>query len=190
MHFCKIGENDLPEYKYERSKHLTKEEVKDMVEKSRFNYMQALISFLYLFGCRINEALKLNRGDIHINDDYVYAYIPISKRKNKQIPPKRHVIKISRNSSFMHYFLKYIEDKETKEKIFDFTRQLAWLRIKEVNPDCSPQLFRHSRLTRLAKMGASSEEIKDFAGWRDIRPCSSYNPGKEKPAYKLADKIE
>ena len=49
-----------------------------------------------------------------------------------------------------------------------------WQKLKALNPKVSPHAFRYSRLQDLADRGATSWELRDWAGWADTRPAEAY----------------
>jgi len=185
----------MPIYKFKRRKLTTEEEVRSMIEKAKWPWLKALIAFLYLYGCRISEALNLKRSNIWVEGDYLIAEIGVLKRRREKRGPYEnipHLIHVSLDAPFVKdVLLPYIEEiKEKEARLFPVSRQLAWLRIKELNPNISPHVFRHDRLMKLAMKGASEAELMDWAGWSDPRPAGTYIRATGRLAMKLADKVD
>jgi len=185
----------MPKYKFKRKEISTETEIRQMFDKCRFEWLKALIAFLYLFGCRITEALNLKRYNIWVEKDNIVAQIGVLKRRKERHGPYEnlpHLIHVSVNSPFAKEILMPYLDKITdrEAKIFPFSRQLVWLRLKETNPQICPHVFRHDRLMKLALRGASEAELMDWAGWSDPRPAGDYIRATGRLAEKLADKID
>jgi integrase len=184
----------MPEYKFKRTEISTEQEIRGMINQTRYEWLKPLIAFLYLFGCRITEALQTNRKDVWMDNEYLVAQIGVLKRRNQDGPylSMPHLIHVSVNAPFVKdILLPYfgsIEDREAR--LFRKCRQLAWLRLKELNRQISPHVFRHDRLMKLALKGASEAELMDWAGWTDSRPAGNYIRATGRLAAKLADKVD
>jgi len=171
---------------------LSLESVKTMVDLADIE-VKALIGFLYLFGCRISEALQVKTDDLWV-DENNRLNARIMVLKNKQLG--RHVLKISMNSPFVDIILSYKAQKQAGELMWNFSQNLksarviAHRKIKKLNERAYPHLFRHTRLTKLAERGASPIQIQIWAGWSDITPADVYVRKSAQMIEDLADKIE
>jgi site-specific recombinase XerD len=153
--------------------------------------MKALLVFLYLFGARVSEALKLKRENFWVEGKYLAVEIPLSKkRKNKGPTIPTHILRVNINSPFMEILLKFLENKEMNEKLWSFSRIKVWRTIKKFLSNCSPHFFRHSRLRKLAEKGATELHLMDWAGWSDTRPASEYIKLSGRFARQFADEVE
>ena len=103
-----------------------------------------------------------------------------------------HLLHVSLDAPFVRdVLLPYINSVEDRDaKLFPRTRQLIWLRLKELNPLISPHVFRHDRLMKLALKGASEAQLMDWAGWSDPRPAQHYIRATGRLARQLADKVD
>jgi len=181
----------LPIYKYRREEPLSREEIQNMIENVHDLAVKALIVFLYLYGTRISEALKLLRSDFWIEGKYLAVKIPISKKRKSAGPTvPSHILRVSLDAPFMNILLEYLEIKKNHEKLWEFNRVKVWRIIKKLNPNCSPHFFRHSRLRKLAEKGATEMVLMDWAGWSDPRPAGKYIVATGRFAKKYADKID
>lgn len=181
----------MPNYKFKREDLTSKKEIEEILAKSDEPWFRALIAILYLYGCRVSEALKLKRKDIWFDGEFLVLSIPLlKKRKKTKVYEDRHVLKIYKNAPFIGEVLKYLDGKDPEALLFPFTRQWVWAKIKERKKDVSPHIFRHDRLTKLAMMGASEYVLVDWAGWADSRPAQSYVRKTGRMAAQFADKIE
>jgi len=185
----------MPKYKFKRTEITTEEEVRDMIQRAKEPWLKAIIAFLYVFGCRISEAIKIRRKDVWIEGNYLVARIGVLKRKKEKRGPYvniPHLLHVNLNSPFVHdILLPYINSIEDRnERLFPRTRQLVWLRLKELNQLISPHVFRHDRLMKLALKGASEAQLMDWAGWSDPRPAQHYIRATGRLARQLADKVD
>jgi len=170
-----------------------------MIEEATVGWLKALIALLYLYGVRISEALQLRPDDFSFeNKKWFVCRVRMStKRKTSgPIEPTR-ILRVNYRKeslkSFIPPLLKYLADrmKRFPEKpLWTWDRTTVWKKIKELNSSCSPQLFRHARLHRLAEKGATAAVLRDWAGWSDLRPASNYLDTSRQLAKKYADMIE
>jgi integrase len=183
----------MPEYKFKRKDLTSLEEVRSMIARARWDWLKALIAFLYLYGCRISEALKLQRRNVWIEDEYLVAQIGVLKRRSGKGPYENvpHLIHVSTDAPFVKdVIIPYLERiRDPDAKLFPRTRQLVWTRLKELNPLVSPHVFRHDRLMKLALAGASEAQLMDWAGWTDPRPAGNYIRSTGRLAQELAEKV-
>jgi integrase len=166
-----------------------------MIQKARWEWLKALIAFLYLYGCRITEALNLRKRNLTMENGYIIAEIGVLKRRDKQKGPYEnmpHLIHISIKAPFVEKVLiPYLYTKtESDMKLFPYSRQLVWFRLKELNQLVCPHVFRHDRLMKLALKGATEAALMDWAGWSDSRPASTYIRATGRLAAQMADKVE
>jgi len=181
----------MPKYKYRREDYLSPAEVRGMIERARTLRDKALVAFLYIFGTRITEALKLRRERFWKEGNYLVVDVGILKRRKEAGPLKpRHILYARLDTPFMEYLLKHLETVREGERVFPMSRFKAWRIIKELNPNCSPHFFRHTRLWRLARAGATEAELMEWAGWSDTRPAGRYIRATGRLARRLADRID
>lgn len=184
----------MPKYKFKRTKETTIKEIRQAIILTKYPWLKALITFLYLYGCRITEALNLSGQDVWQEGNYIIAKIGVLKRRDKTKGPYEnlpHLIHISIDAPLAkEYLLPYLNQTKKQTKLFPVSRQLVWLRLKELNQQISPHVFRHDRLMKLALKGASEAELMDWAGWTDSRPASNYIRATGRLAMNLANKID
>lgn len=185
----------MPAYKFTRKEASTVNEIERTIFLTKYPWLKALIVFLFLYGCRVSEALNLERRKLRIEGRYIVAEIGVLKRRDKQKGPYGnvpHQIHVSVKSPLAEqYLIPYLSTVTNPDaKLFPVSRQLVWLRLKEANPELSPHVFRHDRLMKLALRGATEAELMDWAGWTDARPASNYIRATGRLAKNLADKVE
>ena len=186
----------MPKYKFQREETTGKEEVNKLIKVTTLEWLQALISLLYLFGCRITEATQLKGSDVWIENHDLCAKIGVLKRREKAKGPYGnlpHILRVQlskENEVFWNLIHSYVEKNKESQRLFPYTRQLVWLRLKEINKMISPHVFRHDRLMKLALKGASESVLQDWAGWTDTRPASAYIRATGRLAAQYKDKVE
>jgi len=190
----------MPQYKFKRdpANLVSVEEAGRMIKSAKHDWLKALISFLYLFGCRISEALEVRRGDFWIENNYLAVRMKILKKRKKKKSSGPygdgdfHILRVSLDAPFVKKilipYLKKIKNRESR--VFPVSRQLAWRKMKDLNPNISPHIFRHDRLLKFALKGATGVELMDWAGWSDMRPARNYLLKAGRLAANLADKVD
>ena len=175
----------MPKYKFKRDKLTSLEEVKEMINKAEEAWLKAIIAFLYVFGCRISEALELRIGDVHIFKEgknlILEVELPYLKKKNKPEGPyeKLHILRVNvYETPILIHFIKYYHNIKKNsgphERVFPYSRKTVWKKMKKLNENISPHVFRHDRLTKLAIKYADPFLLKYWAGWEDLRPAQNY----------------
>lgn len=181
----------MPIYKYKRKTYLSKSEVATMIYNAHEPWLKSLIAFLYLFGARITEALRLVPEDFKFEGNNLFVRIGILKRHSDKGPIEpAHILKISREAPFMELLSQYVLAKRPGEKVWRQHRGHVWRKIKQLNAKCSPHFFRHSRIFHLAELGATEADLMDWAGWSDPRPAGRYIKATGRLAHKYSDRID
>lgn len=162
-------------YKYTRTRHLTLEELSEILERTPQTWLKALIVLLYYSGMRISEALNLKREDIVITQDEIVIRVETLKRRRSIGPymPER-IIPLPRSLPYMDILAEYLE-AASNGKLWNYSRKTVWLYMKRVKGDISPHLFRHDRLYMLSMNPEITPfDLRDWAGWSDLRPAENY----------------
>lgn len=188
----------MPRYKFTRDDVISAEEMEETLSRTPKLWLKALISFLYIFGPRIIEALRLEKRDFRVDGDKLIVRIGVVKRRQSgPFEDTPHILQVSLNTPFMEHVLAWLEQVEDPEELvwplgrtWSTACWRAWMEIKKLNPKVSPHVFRHTRLTKLALRGATGPDLMDWAGWTDIRPAAKYLHAAGKLAEKFADKID
>jgi len=150
---------------------ITKKDLDQILKYSNLKY-RTLFMILYEGALRINEALNIKEKDIKF-DSAIITIIKISESKTYG----RDIVVIEATP----YIKEYIRtnDFEPETKLFDFKNNttvnnyLNFILKKLVKKypkkwkgrKLYPHLFRHSRLTELAKGKFNEAQIRKFAGW-------------------------
>ena len=172
---------------------MTPEEVRVMIEEASTQGMKALIAFLYLYGTRISEALKLEKKDFTILVKTLRVSIEVEKKKQATAPIAwKHPLEI-KTTDGNAFFVGILRDHlgmVSEGKIWKVSRWTAARKIKKLNAQCSPHIFRHTRNRRLAEKGADAIVLMDWNGWADTRPASNYLGLSGKSAKRFSGKID
>lgn len=185
----------MPIYKFQRSeKRIEQKETNLIILSMPTEELKAVVSLLYISGARISEILSLRRENIIEDIESIQINIISLKQKKKKRETfyiqNERPLTFRRDTPFMNYILEYIKGVPKSEKLFNVTRFQVWYYIKRANMFCSPHCFRHSRLQRLADLGATAHQIRMFAGHSKIDSSVSYIESSSrslKPLKELVD---
>lgn len=142
----------------------------------------------------------MRRKDLWMKEGRLVARIPILKRRKQvaAIPQSTHLLRVSLDKTpFVDVLISFIDTMGDQDVFiwpiggtWESARRKAYGEIKKLNPKCSPHIFRHTRLTKLALKGATALDLADWAGWSDTRPAQKYLHVAGKLAEKFADLID
>jgi len=152
---------------------------------------RALISFLWITGARISEALSVRGRDMYhrtlsydklrgeyIQREALIVDLPILKRKRttKQDPLMRTIAVVADEDKpfrdIVEQYMKLFKDKN--DKLFPVSRVTAYNHIKRIL-GVRPHFLRHSRLTWLCReKGFNDQMLRQYVGWADSRPAKTY----------------
>jgi integrase/ribosomal protein L40E len=156
---------------------LTQEEIKRLLEVCDHPRDRALIMVLYETGGRPSEVAGLKLKDVKEDQYGLYVILPDKKTGQRRIRLLNSVpdLKLWLN---MHSFkdnpenpLFYRIGKKWWGKCCFIGRDGIYLLLRrllkraKINKRVTPYLFRHTRLTELAKMGFRESELRILAGW-------------------------
>lgn len=184
----------MPKYKYKRQdKRIEHSECNYMILAMPTDKLRALISILYISGGRISEVLRLKPENIVINrKDKTVKILMISLKRGKSDKGSQEArpLIFNLNTPFMDIFLESCKKTKKGEEIFkDLDRFKVWYYIHKANKFCSPHMFRHSRLQKLADSGATAYQIRSFAGHSKLDSSLSYIQASEFTLKPLKDMI-
>ncbi|MFX1567230.1 MAG: tyrosine-type recombinase/integrase [Promethearchaeota archaeon] len=149
---------------------ISREDLDQILKVCNLQY-RTLIMVMYEGALRIDEVLNITRKDIRFNGGYATLKIVKSKTRRRDVPLIESI----------PYIKEYLEinDFQSKDLLFNFSSNVIvnnYLRfiIKKLTnkfPEqwngrkLYPHLFRHSRLTELARTKLNEAQIRQFAGW-------------------------
>jgi site-specific recombinase XerD len=150
----KYSERKLPEI-------ISEEEIFQLVNSCKNLRDKALISLLYESGARIGEIINLRKDDVIFDD--VGCLIRVKGKTGER------VIRCIFSAKYLKEWIKNVKDylwisKSGKKLSYDGIRKIIKRRSKILNKRVYPYIFRHSRLTYLAKY-LTDQQLCEFAGW-------------------------
>jgi len=133
-----------------------------------------LLTFLWLTGCRIGEAIDLKVSDVHCTPDYVIFRDTKNGDNRKMVIPKE-----LRES--------LLSIPRTGDSVFAAAKSGKKLGVQEINLDIKKRakacginkrvynhLFRHSFITIMLMNGADSLDVAKMVGHKDTRTTMRY----------------
>ena len=162
---------------------LTEEQVLTMLMHANTIKHRCLIRVLYRSGGRITEVLNLKWSDLVVKPDcgILTLFGKGEKTRHVKIP-----------TSLVNELLVLKDGSDTSERIFNITRQRAWVIIKSiakkagVSPNCSAHWFRHSHATHAIDHNVPIKLLSDTLGHASIETTSRYihaNPEESSSDY-------
>jgi integrase len=135
-------------------------------------WVKALVLYLYYYGVRISEALKVSRRDFNVFRRGKREYLQVSSATLKNPTHENRILYVPLNAPYLDTLLNYMDKR--KDHIWDYTRQWSRVKIQQYMPEASPHAFRHNRLNEFAQAGETAYALKSWAGWSDTRPGEAY----------------
>ena len=136
---------------------------------------QALISIMWLFGKRVSEIINLRTQDVRVDGEYLYILFTVLKKRSftdpgLRMPFQKRITLENPYTEFIVEWMERVEDQEflfprSETKMGHIYRQYAHLVLKEIRPDISAHLFRHSLATQMAEDGATAYELVNWFDW-------------------------
>lgn len=164
----------MPEYKTaNKYKSINRDDVSNWLNSDVPPWVKAILIFLYLYGIRIGEALQIKKTDLYVQDEFLFLIAPMIALEKSQDPyPRRLPVKLS--SPGVPYLLEYLEKLDPDDLLFPYSRSWIWTWIHRVDPELSPHVFRHNRLTEFFIQDATEVEVQVWAGHSDTRMSAKY----------------
>lgn len=169
-----------------RKEPMSQEEALRTINEANNLPLQALFSVLWIWGPRINEAMRLEKRDFTILTHEIKVRMPLSKKRKEGA---YHFLKASLTTPGIGPLLEYL-GKAEDGKLFRFSIRTAQRKLHRANPNTSTHWFRHTRATRLAERTDDILAMVDWFGWADARPAFVYVQMTGKQAARLADKVD
>lgn len=174
----------MPEIKTKRDTYLDNEEVLETIKASNNREIRAIIAILWLTGARISEVLQMKGRDLNKleDEDALQINMTTLKAGNKSGIRDKRKIKVPTDNIFFEYFRSWVNERRPleEERIFTYSRQWVWEKMKEANPNIYPHFFRHSFYTKMGdKVDAFT--LKTHAGWRKLETANNYVHPKDAP---------
>ncbi|MCX6671800.1 MAG: site-specific integrase, partial [Euryarchaeota archaeon] len=166
-----IKTNHKKAYNYKtKADMLTDDELSMILRVCRTPRESALVSLLYDSAAREDEFIKIQMGDIvHEGDE---TFVSVNGKTGKRS---------IRLNWCLSYLKEYLEDypnknirstplfvtnrgkRYSKNGLYTIVQQIV--KRSKVQKHVTPHLFRHTRLTQLAREGLNEAQLRLFAGW-------------------------
>ena len=157
---------------------LTEDDVKNMIRVCTTTRDKAFISMLYESGCRLGEIISLKLKHVSF-DDYGAAIMVDGKTGQRRVrlvssvPYIRDWINSHPSKDSPESFLWVIVRRNIENQNFGKHISYVWTqhcittiaKLAGIKKRVHAHLFRHSRLTELARAGFNDAQLKIFAGW-------------------------
>ena len=138
--------------------------------------VRTLLMVLYEGALRKDEALNIRFKDVKFNGGYIILRIGTSKTQKRDIPLTESITYLKEYFNYKAFnpidkIFPYKRNTSLNVYLYKLTQKLiAEYPDKWEGRDLYPHLFRHSRLTELARGKLNEAQIRKFAGWEPGSP--------------------
>ena len=138
--------------------------------------VRTLLMVLYEGALRKDEALNIRFKDVKFNGGYIILRIGTSKTQKRDIPLTESIPYLKEYFNYKAFnpidkIFPYKRNTSLNVYLYKLTQKLiAEYPDKWEGRDLYPHLFRHSRLTELARGKLNEAQIRKFAGWEPGSP--------------------
>ncbi len=136
---------------------------------------QAFISIMWLFGKRVSEIVSLRTQDVRVDGEYLHILFTVLKKRSTADPGIRmpFLKRITLENPYTEAIIAWWNRVRGGQFLFPrhqtkmgyIYRQYAHLVLKEISPQISSHLFRHSLATQMAEDGATAYELVSWFDW-------------------------
>jgi integrase/recombinase XerD len=157
--------NSVPKRKQDRAKYLEKEKINEAISSMPIGKERTFITFLWLSGVRITEAINIKKGDIDFSNSMVTLKWLKSRKYNTRVCPL--------HSSLNALLMGYTQIMNKEERVFPFSRQRGF-QITKKYLGCSPHQLRHSFAVNWLRSGADIITLHRILGHSKIQTTMEY----------------
>jgi len=151
--------------KQELPKYWTKEEINDKLSTIRKYKNKMLVTFLWMSGIRITEAVSLKKGDIDFK-----AYL----MRVKWLKSRKYLERVVPIHPRLKDLLEvYTAPLNLDDRVFPFTRQRAWQIVRECMQG-HPHQLRHSFAVNWIRSGGDVVMLHKILGHSKIQTTMEY----------------
>lgn len=181
----------MPEYKTANPrKRITASSLGEYLKKSKNlghkKWVQALLVLVWAYGIRRGEISKLRKKDLSIKNGYLF--INSTPLKNPTKPDRE--LPLSLDTPYFDMLLDYIDELEPDDYLLPMSEKTFYRRLKKIDEELSPHVFRHNRGTELPFETDNPYEIMSWMGHSDLRTALKYMHGSGRLAQKLGKKMQ
>jgi len=175
-----LRKNVMPKYSKNINLMVTAEMSQVMVDKAATPRDKFLVAIMDFSGARPDELTRLKKNDINLRED---GCLEIKLHTDKLGNKNEFLIKerILTMRPEMHFFetIKSYWATSNVETLLDLTvRRIEQIVEQLSDGKLCPYNFRHSRLTKLARTGATLDQLMYWKGANDPRSVGAYLRGK------------
>jgi len=170
----------VPVYKKDINLMVTSEMSQAMVDKATNLRDKFLVAIINFSGARPDELTKLEKKDIILREDgclEIKFHTDKLGKENKFIIRER-TLTMKPNMQFFDIVSSYWSASNSNFLLNMTTRRMEQIVEQLSNGKLCPYNFRHSRLTKLARAGATLDQLMYFKGATNVNSVSPYIRGK------------
>jgi len=119
----------------------------------------ALVCFLYYFGVRVSEALRLKPESFIVKKGKLYVDIGKRLKHSKSTAP----LSVRLDRPYVSVIVDYAKRTEKNQRVWQFSRVTAWRFISKYF-QCYPHFYRLSRITNFFNDDFPISNIKNWTG--------------------------
>jgi integrase len=178
------SEAPVPAYKADHTTTIPASEVNDYalaLEKPRD---KALLAALYLTGARPIELTKAKTGHLASHPDapnewFTFTLATAKLGQGQRFKLRERTLELPKNAPLAIHLLTYAQSIPSGANLFPIsTSRIRQIIAKATQKKRCPYSFRHSRFTKLARQGASIDEIMYWKGAARVDSVSAYLASK------------
>ena len=171
----------MPKYSKNINLIVTTEMAQQMLDKAANLRDKFLIAILYFSGARPDELTRLMKKNIILREDgclEIKLHTDKLGDNNQVFIIAERILTMKPDMQFFHTIYTYWSTSNVETLL-----SLTVRRIEQIIEQLSggllcPYNFRHSRLTKLARSGATLDQLMYWKGAKDVRSVSPYIGGK------------
>ena len=180
----------MPRYVVNRTRRIDENEMNHIIRRCPIPQHCAILSILYIIGCRVSELIDLQKRDFNIKEDMITISVFTAKQRSISPMQPRRMLDIDINTPFISYVINYVQSLRYPEDVlFPIIRQKINRILKLYDENLCPHLFRHNRLQSLADAGLTANQLQAFAGWKNLSSSESYVRMSKKLSHAAWNKI-
>jgi integrase len=163
----------------EKEEDFDRNTIKQLIGIAGSKMEKALVATLFLTGGRVSECLQLKKQHFAPGVKRERKFLIIKIRTLKKRRYKRRTVPVPLDDDLAGYVIDYLNNLETNDLLFPFSRTQAWRIIKrlskKIDLDLWVHLLRHLRLIELvAVKDFTDQQLVRITGWEDSRPAKEY----------------
>lgn len=169
----------MPIYKKDINYIVPLDLAQSMITRARNSRDALLVALSYITGARPTEIRLLKRKDLWVEGGLFFIKLKTLKLGRGTFFPKDRVLKFDLEANFVKLILDSIEYMPPEQVLIPISLRRVEQILEELSDGkLCPYNFRHSRLTKLARKGATIDELMSWKGAKDTKSVAPYIRGK------------